>query len=197
MKNSKEQITKLFVDFLINKDMSINMTLKGVDLSALENVGNAFKIVNKHIDNCKPQFETIFNDVHDLRQNSHFQKQLNDQNRICVMASPISLSKGWAEVLYGISLDGRLFSHIYFANKNELFDVFLEEIKSQSNLEIAEFDHGATIFKGKNMGDFLNDENSEKKIEDWFCNSFRELSEFMKNSSDNIEWNIKTLPENA
>ncbi len=187
-RNSNEKITNLFIDFLKHNNMSTDMTIKGVHLTTLEHANNIFNLIDKNIDNVKSEFSTRFGNIKDLRNNSQFKRQIYDHERICVMATPIDDSKGWSEVLYGIEFKGNLISQIYLDNENEFHEIFVEEIQKQDKLKHVVFDYGSVVYTDKNLGDFLNDEDSESKIKDWFLESFNKLQEFMNKTKGVIDW---------
>lgn len=189
-KNSKEQITKLFIEFLNQNDMSTDMTIKGIHISTLENAANIFRVIDKNIDNVTEVFSDKFGDLKDLRKNSQFKTQIYDHERICVMATPINKSRGESEILYGFEFKGNLISQIYLDKGNEFHDRFVQEIKKQSTLKCDVFDWGSVIYIDKNLGEFLNDEDSENKIEEWFLDSFTILEKFMVDTKDVIEWRV-------
>lgn len=187
-RNSNEKITNLFIDFLKQNNMSTDMTIKGVHLTTLEHANNIFSLIDKNIDNVKTEFSMKFGNIKDLRNNSQFRRQIYDHERICIMATPIDESKGWSEILYGFEFKGNLISQIYLDTENEFHDKFVEEIQKQDTLKHIIFDYGSVIYTDKNMGDFLNDEDSEIKIKDWFLGSFKLLHDFMDKTKLKIEW---------
>jgi hypothetical protein len=187
-RNSNEKITNLFIDFLKQNNMSTDMTIKGVHLTTLEHANNIFNLIDKNIDNVKSVFSTKFGDIKDLRNNSQFKKQIYEHERICIMATPIDDSKGWSEILYGFEFKGNLISQIYLDIENEFHDIFVENIQKQDILKYIVFDFGSVVYTDKNLGDFLNDEDSECKIKDWFLESFDLLQEFMNKTKTVIDW---------
>lgn len=187
-RNSDEKITNLFINFLKQNNMSIDMTLRGVHLTTLENANNIFSLIDRNIDNVKSEFASTFGKIKDLRNNAQFKTQIYDYERVCIMATPIDESKGYSEILYGFEFKGNLILQIYIDNENEFYNTFVEEIKKQDVLKYDIFDHGSVLYTDINLGIFLNDEDSENKIKDWFLQGFNLVQDFKNNTKSRIDW---------
>ncbi|MGQ1911236.1 PD-(D/E)XK nuclease family protein [Marinifilum sp. RC60d5] len=187
--NSENILTKLFIDFLIDNKMSRDMTIKSIDLVTMENLLNVVSLIDQTIDNVKDEFEKKFGNISDYRSNSNFKKQIVDHERMCVLSEPAVKGNGWSEILYGVELNGTLVTQIYIEAKNENHDNFKIEVAKQDEFEYDILDDGTLMYLAQPLGDFLNNEDSESEIEEWFLSSFNKIEEFIDKTKGNINWN--------
>jgi hypothetical protein len=187
--NSTEKLSTEFIKYLKQTNMSADMTIKSNDLVALENVNKIFNLMNRNLENVYSDFKKRFPRAKDLRKGSHLRNQMFEQNRFCVMSNQIIEGDGWSEVLYGFDFNGTLITQIYLDAKNENFREFKSKFSEKIDFKYEEFDnYGGRIYLEKNIGDYLNNENSEQEIKKWFLKSFEQMTNIILETKNKIEW---------
>ncbi|WP_459926603.1 PD-(D/E)XK nuclease family protein [Flavobacterium covae] len=186
--SNENPIIKDYILFLNHFKMAQDNTFKVENLLTLENMMKTIEIVEFHIDNCKFEFNTFFGYE---KYNSNFNwNQLKNHNRISHYNSGILISQSnkYSEVLYSIELgDLTLSTHIYVNSDHEQYEQFkaidLENFPLKCRVE----NWGTSIYMKEDLGKFLNNENSDKLIKDWFLNSFEILKTLISNNSQ-LDW---------
>lgn len=193
-KNENPMIQNYF-DFLKKHKMEQDNTIKVENLLTMENLLKTLEIAKFHIGNSKDDFNKIFRKLGSFEKgnvNSNW-KQLNYHNRFCHFKKDILVSKSgkWSEIIYMISFNKLTVSTcISLEKSHEQFEAFklLDLTNSSFKLnQIAEW--GVGIFKSNPIGDFLNDDDSDKSIREWFAKSFKEVNEII--NSSHLSWNKK------
>ena len=175
--------------------MEQDNTIKVENLLTMENLLKTVEIANFHINNSKDDFNKTFKGLGSFENtNKNFNwTQLNRHNRFCNFKKNVLISKSgkWSEINYMISFNQLSISTCISLEKNhEQFESFKLLDLNNSDFELSQIsDWGIGIFKSNPIGDFLNDENSDKSIKEWFVQSFIEIIE-IKNDS-NLIWNNK------
>lgn len=194
LKQFKEnELIKNYIEFLKTNNMEQDNTFKVHNLLALENLNKSLDIVKFHIDNVREEFNKRF---HYEEYNKNFDwDQIRDHKRICRRGLNILSGSGYSEVLYSIEFETlRLNVQLHVNSSHEKFKEFNEINLTNTSLNKEKWEWGTlectSIYKMKPLGEFLNDENSDTSIKEWFIKSFDELLELMK-SNPQLEWNIK------
>ena len=186
--NIENPLIKDYILFLNHYKMAQDNTFKVENLLTLENMMKTIEIVEFHVDNCKFEFNSFFGCE---KYNSNFNwNQLKNHNRISHYNSGILISQSnkYSEVLYAIELeDLTLSTHIYISSDHEQYEQFkainLENFQLNCRIE----NWGSSIYMKEDLGKFLNNENSDKLIKDWFLNSFEILKTLISNNSQ-LDW---------
>lgn len=179
-----------YLKFLKFYNMAQDNTLKSVNLIAMEHLMKTIEISEFHLENSAQNFKNFFGLI---RGNSNFSwGQIRGHNRICKHNFGILKSKSGkgSEILYSIQLVKlQLNVHIYVSSDHEQFKSFNDIICDPKVYNHEIFDHGSSINVREDLGMFLNDENADKNINEWFIKSFG----LMKNlivQNPQMDWNI-------
>lgn len=187
--NSTEKLSNEFRKYLKQNDMSTDMTIKSNDLVTLENITKVFNLMHRNLENVYSDFVKKFPKVKDLRKGSNLRNQMFEQNRFCVMSSPIIEGNGWSEILYGFDFNGTLVVQIYLDAKNNNFSNFKTLFANNSDFKYEPFDNiGARVYLEKNIGDYLNNENSEQEIKKWYLDSFEKMTNIILATNEKVKW---------
>ena len=184
-----------YFDFLKKHNMEQDNTIKVENLLTMENLLKTVEIAKFHIGNSKDDFNKTFRGLGSFEKtNKNFNwNQLNYHNRFCHFKKNVLMSKSgkWSEIIYMISFNKlEVTSCISLEKSHEQFEAFKSIDLSNNNFELNQISGwGIGIFKSNPVGDFLNDENSDKSIREWFTESFNEIDKIINNS--NLIWNYK------
>lgn len=195
----EEKLTELFIDFLKKHDMAHDMKLTSKDIVAIENFGRIFNIMNRHMERVKSHFEKLFPNVKDSRRGKSFEYQLERHNRFCIYSESPVEGEDWAEILYAFELSGNITTHIFFGIKSPNYKKFRNILEggylNGTEYLVQHYDGlGSKIYMEKKLGSYINDENSEIEIENWFKDSFLKMDDFRKKTKDRINWKYITEP---
>ena len=179
-----------FINFLIKQDMAQELTLNATDFLTLENLQNILKTTNDHLDRVKPAFERTFKSnikISDVRSTS----QILNHNRLIYMLKSILGENGWSEIKYGFQLNNpAIYVGIWIDKSNEQFDGFVKAVEQKENHFITnKRKNGISIELKKDISIYLNDEESDSKIANWYKNSFNEFAKFIR-STPELKWKI-------
>lgn len=171
--------------------MAQELTLTATDFLTLENLQNILKITNDYLDRVKPIFESTFKShikISDVRSTS----QILNHNRLIYMFKDILGENGWSEIKYGFELNNpSIYVGIWVDKSNTQFEQFDNLInKLPADFIIDKRKIGTSIELKKEISGFLNDEEADAKIADWYKTSFIRFADFIK-SEPQLEWKIK------
>jgi len=187
----KEKLTQHFINFLKTNDMASDMIIEATDLITFNKLTKTLNLIQRNIQNVKSIFENKFNISLDGSKGAKMLAQLNDFDRICIASFGIVQGKEHSEILYGFETSGKIVVQIFINSGNLNHKEFIQAIennnKLNSNFKFESIDVGSRIYLEKNLGDFVNDENSESKIENWFIKGFDIMADFIENTKG-IKW---------
>lgn len=188
-KNSDSYLVKEIIKFMKKHKMYFDMKIKPIDLITLENFNNVYERLTEHLRLIKPEFQNRFGEgIKDLTKNYDSYKQLKEHNRICLLKENVIEGGGYSEILYGVEFEGYLVSQIYVDKRNSFYKDFENIIMNYSGLNYKLYELGARIYLSKNLGHFINSDNVEIEIKEWFVHSFDKLESFMKETKDTLMW---------
>lgn len=191
-KFGEDNIAQEFIYYLNKNDMEKELTLNAVDFLSLNNLQNVINKAHEYLDRVKPLFEDIFNSQKKLKVKDGFDiKQIIRHNRLIYYYQDIISSKGWSEIKYGFLFNGPVaYVGVWLEKTNPNYKKLIEYSKDYRNqFSIGELDQGLFVELKKDISCYLNDENAESQILNWYKDSFRQFSDFIK-STPEIEWNI-------
>lgn len=186
--NSKSTIANLFVKYLNETKMSEDMTIYSKDLITMENFSRVHNLIYQNIENTKQEFSSKFGKANISDHRHTLKGQILQHNRVVMIKSPIIKSQGYSELLYGIDFSGQLTVHLYLSKDHQFYSDFKEMSKDADGFKIEENAYGIVMQTNLNMGSFLNDDNSQEKIKEWFSNEFAKFENFMDSTSSKINW---------
>lgn len=178
-------LIKEYLKFLTNYKMAQDNTFKTENILSMENMLKTVEIIEFHIDNCKDEFNKFFGS--DKSVKNYTWNQLKTHNRICNWSLGV-LNNGYSEVLYGIELGKlKLRTQIYVSSSNGNYQEFKKLSFDKSIIKTFDFGNGFCYYVNTDLGKFLNDENSDKKIKEWFLNSFEIMKTLISNNPE-LDW---------
>jgi hypothetical protein len=177
-----------YINFLNENGMAQDNTFKPENFIAMESMAKTLEIVNFHIDNAAQEFDKLFGKS-ELKDSQKWE-QVSFQNRLSRFVNGVLESQPYktSEILYSIEFNTLSLSvHIHVNEAHEQLSAFEMIDLSNTQFKLEKFGHGSTIFKLESLGKFLNDENSDKYIKDWFGQSFNELRDLIK-ANPQLNW---------
>ncbi len=180
-------VVNLYLEFLKEHKMAQDNTLRSDNLIAMESMRKTIEIVEFHVDNSKPEFTERFGKV-DYNKNFNWD-QIRNHNRIVYSVEKVLLSKTGklSEILYGIKFENlKMFTRVLVNKEHEHFTTYVN-LGNSSGFEKIEYDIGTVFQLEEDLGRFLNNENADKEIQDWFTNSFEKLDVFITQDKE-LPW---------
>ena len=170
--------------------MAQELTMNAKDFLTLENLQNIINVTNGYLDRVKPIFMNKFktnNKISDGRSIS----QIINHNRSIFYFKDIISEKGWSEIKYGfIFQNPSIYVGLFVAISNNDYKAIIEESnKLPSEFNKTTYDTGVSIFIKKDISQYLNDEQADSKITDWYKDTFDKFGNFIKNTP-NLNWKI-------
>ena len=184
-----------FLKFLKEQKMSQELTINSIDYVTFENLQKTTSLVIDYLDRARPLFEKKFGKNNVLSDGWTF-KNIRDHNRLIFYYKEVILGTGWSELKYGFRFDQpRIFIDIYIDKKHDQHDLLLEAAKAYNENEseagrlyISKIEgYGSALGNAKEISAYLNDDDAEKKILDWYKSAFDNFERFI-NSTEGINW---------
>jgi len=190
---AEEKLVKLFIDFLKTNDMAHDMRLESKDIIAIENFGRIFLIMNKHMERVKSNFESLFINVKDARRGKNFKDQLERHSRFCIYSENPIKGEGWSDILYSFDFEGYINTGLFIHKNNPSYSAFKkildsEDMSQQGFLVDHDDEIGSSIYMKKKLASYINEDDSEIQIEQWFKGSFKKIDAFRQNTKGKIDW---------
>lgn len=183
-------LVKDYIQFLHHYGMEQENTLRKNNITTLHNMQKSVEIIEFHIKNSADQFDKIFNNVSPKWFFDY--NHLYEHNRICNFKKHIlqSSTGQYSEVLYSIEFENLVLSaHIYVNHEHEKINEFSELNTEEYNLEKVCYDHGVSIYIIDHLNKYINKEDSDKTIRNWFTNSFKKIKNLI-DDNPTLGWNI-------
>ncbi|MAX70791.1 MAG: hypothetical protein CMC76_06760 [Flavobacteriaceae bacterium] len=185
-------LVQSYLEFLTSHKMSQDNTIKSEHLVAMENLLKTIEIVEFHIEKSKNTFELIFG--RDKSDRNFHWAQIKNHNRIGYLKTNVlnSLSGKWSEVLYAIHLESlKMITQIYVDSDHDAYDAFVDlKGVEESGFSRTYFENkGLSIKLEQDLGLYLNNEQSDKLIADWFSLSFNKIKVLIQ-QNNHLQWNL-------
>lgn len=187
-KYKENKFVENFLDFLITHDMAQELTINAKDFVSLENLQDLINLINGHLNRVKPVFKKTFNakKVSDGTSTT----QIIKHNRMIYYLTGILATKGWSELKYGFQFSSpSIYVSIYLDKSNPDYKELMNAVKTMPNFTTVTYDKGSSINIKKDISVFLNDEQADTKIADWFKDAFKQYAELIKNTGQ-LDWKI-------
>lgn len=190
-KYNSNNLVQEFIIFLTTNDMALDTTMNTKNYLTIENIQNTLNILNSYLEKEKPVFEETFiteTKVSDGRTMS----QILNHNRLIYYYKDIIANGGWSEIKYGILLnEPSIYVGIYVDKSNYDFDNLREALnETKVPFEIHEYNKGISFLLKKSISRYLNDENGELEISEWYKNAFMRFASFIR-EKNYLDWNIQ------
>ncbi len=182
---NKYPTIKLFIDFLKSKNMDQDLTITAIDLITIQNYTRATELMKGHLESANPFFEKTIS-----------KKKLKKRLEIeCNRYSHLMENDGIV-ILYYISFEGKMHVDIWLPNTHPKSVLFKDCAKKylptpeNNGLGLWEDENSSCICVSKPLSAFLDDEQGDIKILEWFEYAFNEIKKFIDFSKAEIDWNI-------
>ena len=116
--------------------------------------------------------------------------QILQHNRIALLQSPIINSKEESILLYGFDFSGKLLVQIFLDKNHKDYQIFKKVSNGVDGFDPLETVNGISLISSTNIGRFINDENSQDKIKEWFIDKFDQVIDFRNKTKKEIDWTI-------
>ena len=190
-KYADDKLISLFINFLNHNGMNTDMTLRSVDLVAMENFARVLHIIEETLGRVKPKFEETFGKCTNNTSYKSFKDQINTHNRFCFFRENILKSGGYSEVLLGLHLSGKMYVQIFVHKDHQKFSSFVKEFETVAEIGFSKSNWGARVYLEQNLASFVNNANSEVEIEKWYISAFEEFKKFIDKNADKFDWGCK------
>lgn len=188
--NSNSSIANLFIKYLNENNMSEDMTIYSKDLITMENFSRVHNLIYQNIENVKLDFYTKFG-KENINDHRHTLKgQLLQYNRIGLIKSPVINSTKESVLLYGFDFSGKLLVQMFLDKNHVNYETFKKISKDVDGFDSLETINGISLISTENLGQFINDENSQDKIKEWFIEKFNQVVKFRDKTKTEIDWKI-------
>ena len=176
-----------YIKFLYKYKMAQDNTFKSENILTVENLQKTFEIAEFHLNNCKEDFNIKFSSEKNVRNNNW--NQLKIHNRISNWKLGILNGGGHSEILYCIEFNNlKLKTQIYVTSNNTNYEKFKKLSNDRNDIRSFDFGSGFCYYTSTDLGKFLNDENSDINIKEWFCESFKIIETLILNNPQ-LDWN--------
>ena len=81
---------------------------------------------------------------------------------------------------------------IYVRANHEQYAKFNDIVVDPKIYKRAKYEHGSSISIREDLGSFLNDEEADKNIMEWFLKSFELMKDLMLQNPQ-LEWNVEFI----
>lgn len=190
-------LVKDYLKFLTFHKMAQDNTIKVENLLSLENMHKTIEIMQFYLNQSKPDFDALF---WTPNRDRNFQwAQINQHNRIAFNSILVLFSKSdkVSEILYSIEFESsQLNVQIYLDKHHEQIETFKNVAKDAEGLSFVELPFGCALIIREDLGKFLNNEDSDKLIRNWFNEQFLKVKDFVEQTSDQLEWREGLLINN-
>ena len=179
-----------FINFLKKNNMAQELTFNAKDFITFENIQNLINITIGYLDRMKPIFENTFKTstkIIDGKTTS----QIMQHNRLIYAYKDIVPGNGWSEIKYGFQLQTpTIYVGIWIDKANLTFNEFKDFATNNLEHFIVEVkSNGVSVELKKDISVFLNNENADYEITNWYKEAFEKFKLVIKETPQ-FNWNI-------
>lgn len=187
---SENALVRDFLEFLKRKNMSQELTITTKDLFAIENLVETIEIIKGYLERVKPLFLKTFKSQIKLSDGCTT-TQLLLHKRMIYYYKDIVGQSGWSEIKYGFQTSSsNIYVGIWVDKANSDYPIFKNHFENNDyGFKIVNLDRGIAIELKASLQNFINDENADSQISDWFKDSFSKFSSLIE-SINNASWKI-------
>ncbi|KIA99456.1 hypothetical protein OA93_04630 [Flavobacterium sp. KMS] len=189
-KFQSNKLVNEFLNFLKTHNMAQELTFNAKDFMTLDNLQNIINVMNGYLDRVKPTFEHTFKTSSKISDGRTISQILN-HNRLIYYYKEIISETGWSELKYGFQLQTpNIYVGIWIDKSNKKFSEFTEYSKLNLggfNIEIKS--NGISIELKKDISIYLNNEEADFEISEWFKNAFEKFADIIKQTPQ-FNWSI-------
>lgn len=191
-KHSHNVMAMQYVQFLKQQQMAMDTSITTNTVISLKHFLNTYEAMDFHIKNALPDFKKVFPKAGIIKQEKI--PKIREHDRIARMIpNPLKDQTYHTEILYGIhfelcKLQTQLWVHKSHPQCNDIY----ERGKASGLFEYCKIDeYGLGLRNYKKLYHFMDTQNSDEDIKQWFVNSFNNIKQFIKDNPD-LNW-IETV----
>lgn len=186
-------LVKDFLKFLKIKNMSQDLTITTKDLFAIESLYETIGIIKGYLDRMKPLFIKTFKSKIKLSDGCTTSQLIQHKRQIYYFKDIVGHS-GWSEIKYGFQTSSsRIYVGIWIDKANVDYLKFKEYFATKEHeFEVINLDRGLSIELNSPLQNFINYENADSQISDWFKNSFSKFA-LLVTEINNVSWKISIV----
>lgn len=186
---SKNALVNDFLNFLKIKNMSQDLTITTKDLFAIENLYETVNVLKGYLERIKPRFVKTFKSASKISDGCTV-TQLIKHKRVIYYFKDI-IGTNYSDIKYGFQTSN---SQIYVSIWIDKNNIEYKTIKSyfQSNnygFQVIYLDSGMAIELKEPLQNFINNDNADNEISNWFKMSFSKFEELIK-QMNTLSWKI-------
>lgn len=188
-KYNSNKLVQEFLNFLTTHDMAQELTFDAKDFITLENLQNLLNLTSGYMDRVKPLFETTFKSSSKVIDGKNFSEVVN-HNRLIYSYKHILSEDGWTELKYGFQLNPpTVYVGLWIDKTNRQFLNIKERTTTETDFLIEVRSNGMSIELKKNISIYLNNEQADFEITEWYKESFQKFSDLIRRLHD-LDWKI-------
>jgi hypothetical protein len=194
--DNKDALGYDYLKFLQQNDMAIDPSISTDTVVTLKNFKNTYDSMQYHIDESVRSFKNAFPKAKLVkRHKADKQKDMEYQNRISNSIShPLKDKSKNSEILYSIDFDHvHLQTQLWLSKDHPQITKVMELAEKSHLFEFIEnYEIGLGLRNRKPLYAFIENENSDKEIKQWFQDSFNKIRTFIDTTSE-LKWsdNVK------
>jgi len=191
-KYPQDPLLKDFNSFLKENKMAQDFKFNSNNFISIENFQDTLQLIKDYLELIKPNFKSHYKDLGKLNK-GFSTTYILEQERLKYFYKNLINDNGWSEIRYGFYFANQTFEVSIYVDreKNQAYDKFVKEMKNFSTDFIVEnLDYGTRISLEEKISKYLNVENSEQEIVNWYQNSFEKFDKLIMNTEE-IDWNLK------
>ncbi len=182
-----------FITYLKTHDMAHDIVFDAKNFISLCDLQNISNKAYDCLDKLKPVFKNTFNMDQNPSDGFDF-KQVRKHNRLIHYYNDIFIpeSKSWSEIKYGILLfKPELYVGIWVDKGHPVYENMIQYTSKLINdFKVGIIEEGIYIELKKDMSIFLNDEEADSAITDWYILAFSSFKKMIQETSE-LNWKIK------
>ena len=178
-----------FLNFLKIKNMSQDLTITTKDLLSIENLFDTLNILKGYLERVKPRFVKTFKSAAKISDGCTV-SQLTRHKRVIYYFKDV-VGINYSELKYGVQTsNAQFYVGIWLDKNNSEYSSFKSFFQTDDHgFQILYFESGIAIELKTSLQNFLNKENADNEISNWFQASFLKFSELIK-QLNTVAWKI-------
>jgi len=181
-----------FITFLKHHQMTLDTSITTETVIALNKFLQTYEVMDYHIREALPVFKGYFPNAILEKQESI--SKIKEHNRIARFTRNIVSDRSkHSELLYCIHFEEvKLQTQIWISIAHPLAETLYQKAADGKIFKYWKDNNGVGIYLDCKMYQFIEDQNSDQEIKNWFSQSFVSFKNFIDSNPD-IEWDINTL----
>lgn len=180
-----------FLMFLKKHDMDNDLIFSAKDFITFNNLQNVIDKTSIYLERAKPFFEESFN-LNGKITDGRTIKDILKHNRLVYIARNIVEGDGYSEFKYGFQLEKPNVYISIWIDKSNFNHKELSNLVERNNYGflIYNYDIGMAIELKNDISEYLNNEDAEIEIVNWFKDACEKLVLFINKTKEVVKWKI-------